>query len=111
LLVSIADAALISWRPRPREEADFIIGQAAITAQGVDVAEGTRIASIRISLPGANKAAMTAAAPQAPHASPAKPPQNKLFTFKLSFHGLTIDLEEAFRRLSNWWGRRHGPLS
>jgi len=106
----LADAALISWRPRPREEADFIIGEAAITAHGVDVAEGTRIASINIGLPAASKAEMTSAAPLEMHGSPAEPPRSRLFTFKLSIYGLSIDLEEAFRRLSVWCGRRYAPL-
>jgi len=98
-------------RPRPRDEAGFIIGDASITAHGVDVAERMRTASVNIRFQDANEAAMTAAAPHEGHESIAEPSRNKLLTFKLSFHGLSIDLEETFHRLSKWWQGRHGAPS
>lgn len=107
----LADAGLISWQPSLGHEAGYIIGIARITAHGVDVVEGKRTASINIVLPGAGKVTVTAAAPQEAHGSPAEPPRNKLFTFKPAIYGLSIDLEEAFRRLSAWWGRRYALLS
>lgn len=104
----LASAGLIEWTGYLGGP---VIGSARITALGVDAVERASTPGISIHYPGTattpsnatTPAEETPIAPTTLTAPPAEVQSRELFTLKPTLWGMSIDLREAYRRLSHWW--------